>query len=323
MEGLIILLGGMMGAAFTLIVPIFAALVGLVVELILGVGWFIVRMFRQPASVEIETPVSAEMEMPASEAGSAVPPIAWMKWLRRSAWVFGGIVVFYVVVVGILQLFFFKPVATTMLHRFGEKAGVGLEFTDVRGDLFTGKFAIDGLKLESETGENSWKADVGTAAIDIAMLRILGERSWLDSLVVEDVTAEVNANAPPEFDPLATIKRVKDRPEPKRYQEKRRFGIRETRLENLQLTWNRPDSIQTLAIEHFDLENLKSEYAVFQVFFRSNAHGQLNETPWKIETEKTANRVAFRGRAPRAGGGHSRRSVQAVRKRDARCLRHR
>ena len=281
MEGIIILLGSLMGGIFLVVVPVFTAVLALIADLIAGLITLLIPNFRRPSSGESEPSVS--------QPGNITAAFPWMKWIRRIAWFSGGIVMFYIVVVSILQLFFFKPAASALLHRMGEKAGIGLAFTEVRGNLFTGRFAIDGLELESRAGtdRNAWKADVGTAAIDIDLLRVFGERSWLDSLVVKDVTAEVTAGPAPAFDPLAALKRIRDRPEPKRYREKRRFGIRETQLENLQLTWNRPGSSQTLAIEHFACENLKSEYAVFQVFFRSNARGQLNDTPWKIVTEKT------------------------------------
>ncbi len=275
MEGIILLFGGLLGGAFLLAGAIAAAGAGLVLDIVSSIISLLLSQRRSPAPTSGPT-------------ASAFPfPTPTRKQIRTAGIVSGGLLISILLIGSIVQLFFFKPAASALLHRHARNAGLELNFADISGNLFTGAFSIEKLELQSmPTGGNSWSAHVDSASVNIAMLRLLGKRAWLDSLIIDNATVGVETAAPPPFDPGAAIK-TSPPPASTRHRGKRRFGISETRLTKLQLSWKRPAGKQDLTVERFACENLMSEFALLQIFFRSHAHGRLNDTPWKIETRKT------------------------------------
>lgn len=263
---------------------IFAIFFGVVLSLFTAVLELIASIFG----------IAVRKSKKAQPIPDAAPPKTQKPWMRKALRFTGitaGIVLaMSLLALTVLQLFFLKPTVRWAANKIGVNHGIDIQIGQTDGNLFVGKLTLTDLQISgsTESGE-AWIGSAGHAKVQLDLLRILGNRTWLRDFQLGDCDINVTTPSPGTYDPGSILTRGRSAETPD-YREKRRFGIRNLEIDNLSITLNRADADKPtkFVVDRFRGNDIKSEFALFQVFFRSNASGSLNDTPWSIKTAATS-----------------------------------
>lgn len=207
------------------------------------------------------------------------------KGLMIVSGVFGVLFVLGLVFVFVLNTFFFTSTIRWVGNEAYQQTGIAIDFDDVEGSFFGGTFDFSNLNIERR-GDYPTEYDltVKTAAVDINITSLLFGIASLSSLEVEGVegdawTKGISETAPESASENQEITSDEAKP-------RRAFRVDKVDITNVNLTLHKEGVAPlSLDVESIDSAPFRSEYAVFDIFFRSNIQGRVNSSEIRIATQ--------------------------------------
>ena len=204
---------------------------------------------------------------------STKPSVAF-KWIKR---VSAGAFVATIVGLVAINFLFLKPVGNWALAKLEQRTGIEVIASDISGNLFTGTFRFAGLTAKRVSNEKSnFALKVAEIAGDLQMSTLVFGTPVLETLSVKDVSGR--------FD----VKKRDRNNKPRKIRTRRNFIIRHMTISNagVQLYNAREEALDVM-FTSVEARPLRSNYAVFDLFFRSNVSGTLAGRKLEIRSAPT------------------------------------
>lgn len=293
MEVLIVLIAELLAAplfaAFSAVLGFFGAILGGLLELIFALVSFgkSKRASRkapeQPLSTaDTSKPSYTQRPQPASW-GRSRPQ--WVKWTERALAAGLAIIVLSLLAINFL---FMEPTSKWIFAKVQDRTGIEVSASTVSGNLFTGRFEIADLVTRRDSiDKSSFDLQVGTIAVDIDMPSLVFGTATLQSIAIDAVSGRFE------------VKRRDKGKASRKIKTRRVFRIDDLKITNsaLQLI-NADNEVLNLSLIKAASAPLRSDFAVYDLFFRSNVSGTLSgqkieissleqnnsrETKWRID----------------------------------------
>jgi hypothetical protein len=321
MEGLIIVLFEVIAGPIMALVSAIAGLFGVLLSTIISLLTdFLVRpalkaCLRKKNPVEtssrsgskkilIDAPsptfASASEKIGPSGLSVSRSGIRWWRWLSIIT-ASGAACVLAAMLV--INQWFISDIVRMLLRKQQERTGISVVANSISGNLFSGYFQARGLRiLTDETSANQIDIDVQSVSIEIDVWRVLATPLVIHGMTIEGMSGryvrgigektystqqDANATVPDEIERKEltelTHQKVKSG---------RAFSISDFNLTNLDVIYGdarRPHSSPLpVAVNYMKVQSLRSEWAIFDVLFRSNTKGAIVHQPFSISTSGDA-----------------------------------
>lgn len=180
-----------------------------------------------------------------------------------------------------INLFFFEPSLRFIAGQIEKKNGIEVSFSSAEGDLFSGRATFHELKIKRH---NQPKTDFDLSArhvvLDIDMFSIASSPIKIETLHVEGIEGDVRSkDAPPAMAPAPPPSQGPSptSPAPEKLKAKKPFVIQDLALKGIKLRLHKgTHEPLLLSLSSMDSKPLRSQYAIFDTFFRSNISGDLD-----------------------------------------------
>jgi hypothetical protein len=279
MELLAILLGEFLLAplvtAFTIVVNGAISAFSLLLEMIFGLSI---------ASVKNKTPETK----PKKIAGNSNSP-AYQKNIftiaRWSARISGIICLLVLLIVTLANILFFNSTVKFAAKQVSKKTGATFDFDSADGNIFTGKIHFKNIRAEKIDSEKSdFRLSAKEALLDIEIFSLLSKPIVVEKLLIDGVKGEIIKKPSHEVDSKSGKQISKD----KKLRTRTNYEVKALQLTNIDLTLKKTDKPELkLLLSKIGSKPFRSQYAVFDTFFRSNIQGSLNGHNINISTEET------------------------------------
>jgi hypothetical protein len=259
MEALVLLLG-------EFLLPFVAVAIGLLLEFVAVGATLLCELVLVIRKLAGRRPVPA----PVSEAAPPRPRVR--VWLRRARIAVVAAVGLTLLVSAVLQLFFFESAVRWIFGRVRANTGIETTFASASGNLFTGRLEMAGVTVRragSGTSDFDFRADRVEADLDVWSLH--DDPIRIESLRIVRLRGTYTC--------VKEEKRLEAR-WPFRID---RFVLEDARVSVIDRSRETRMRLAVVA-ERWESRPLRSRRAVFDVFFRSNAQGTVDETPFSIRT---------------------------------------
>ena len=221
-----------------------------------------------------------------------------------------GFLIFVFLIITI-NLFFFEPTVRSLAAQIAQKKGMEFSFTAAQGNLFSGTLVLDGLTVKSSKGTKAdFDVEAKSVALDVNVFSLLSSAIIIERLRVDGVAGDISMKA---RDPTALpspAQQQADEP----LKPRKAFVIKDLSIRSLDVKlYNREREPLSLVLESLESQPFRSQYAIFDTFFRSNIQGTLEgktlsitsreipngrETEWSLEDFPVAAIGAFTDKAP-------------------------
>jgi hypothetical protein len=279
MEALVILLAEFLVAfiapAVVVAVESAAVLIGLIIQLAM---WLLLGKRRVAGP-----PVTAAAVSPGRRARAVEGLERWRKAFRKiTAVAFVGLALTLGGLV-LANTLFFEPTIRYAVGLVAKRAGTELDFKAVSGNLFTGRFAFENINARrvSDT-RRSFDLQVGKLSGTIDLWTLLNGPICFERLSVGSVSGT--------FRDPERRGAGEGGDDDERIRAKRRFRIEELTLRDVRVALSKGDSDGApvaLSLTSVTSTPLRSNFAVFDLLFRSNVAGQIDGHDFFISTGKT------------------------------------
>ena len=221
-----------------------------------------------------------------------------------------GFLIFVFLIITI-NLFFFEPTVRSLAAQIAQKKGMEFSFTAAQGNLFSGTLVLDRLTVKSSKGTKAdFDVEAKSVALDVNVFSLLSSAIIIERLRVDGVAGDISMKA---RDPTALpspAQQQADEP----LKPRKAFVIKDLSIRSLDVKlYNREREPLSLVLESLESQPFRSQYAIFDTFFRSNIQGTLEgktlsitsreipngrETEWSLEDFPVAAIGAFTDKAP-------------------------
>lgn len=276
MELLVILLAELLVVllvpAVALTVELAALLIGLSIEL---ATWLLLgrrRAARAPSTMSPAATASRWRETAGAFKG-------WTGMLRVVTAVALAGIVLTVGGLVLVNTVLFDPVVRQVVGLVAKRTGTELEFKSVSGNLFTGRFAFEDITARrvSDT-KGSFNLKVASLSGDIDLQTLLFGPVSLRRLSVDTVSGTFH-------DPEKRKASENVQDDDGRTRTKRRFRIEDLTLRNVDVALSKGDGAPVaLSLKSVSSMPFRSNFAVFDLLFRSNVVGQIDGRDISIST---------------------------------------
>ncbi|WP_108882817.1 hypothetical protein [Anderseniella sp. Alg231-50] len=214
-----------------------------------------------------------EQDEPVSPPANYSPSVA-LKWIKRAS-----VGVFVVIIAGliVINFLFLKPIGNWALAKLEQRTGIEVAASDISGNLFTGSFRLTGLTAKRESSEkSSFDLKVDEVSGNLVMNSLVFGTPVFDTLSVNGVSGRFDVK-----------KRDKDR-KPRKIKTRRDFIVKHMMISGVTLQlYNASKEALDVNFNSVESRPLRSNYAVFDVFFRSNISGTLAGRKLEIRSAPT------------------------------------
>ena len=194
-------------------------------------------------------------------------------WRRRLRYTF--LAVFAVATIGLLlvNFVFFESTLRFALGRVEASRGIKVTFNAASGNLFTGEFAVEGLRAVRQASETTkFDLRVEQATADVEMTSLLSPTKTVESLAVSGIRGRID--------------RIGKKTRPHR-RVKKRFEVNDLSVKDVQVEFlNRVTARKLSAgVTVYSLSGrpVRSRLLVFDILFRSNVTGRIGGRPFLVE----------------------------------------
>ncbi len=290
MELLVILLGEFLLFPF---IAAIGALVNLVATLIGGVFELAFCLISSTGKEKSEAPKS-----------NIVRPKTTFP-LKVVTRVSGTLFLIVIVFLFAVNTFLFEPTARFLISKIEDKTNIEISFSSVDGNVFSGELALAGLNAQRQ-GHEKLDFDISAQKVrlNIDIFSLLSNPIAIEALAVDGVRGNItdkikqkDVNSQGKFE--VAIGRFKfgvkdndnnqtetDAPL-KKLKAKKAFVIKDLAVNDIEIGVYKNDKEPlVLALNKIHSAPFRSEYAVFDTFFRSNIEGSLNSHKIIISTEE-------------------------------------
>jgi hypothetical protein len=291
MEGLVLLLSGLIElvvVAVPLLVEAAVFLVAAAIELaaalleLLGVGAAGALTARERHAVQATPPSATGLSQTAvaPAAAEVAPPFDWPAFRRRTrkvALVTGIMLALTLAVLLIANTFFFAAIIRWSVRGLPQRHGVTIDFDGAEGNLLTGRVRLRGVSIARPRHPISqFDLTIGDVSVDIAILRLLR-----GSLEFEHAEAHEVRGAYERVGRDAELLPRRGFASPRLFIEDVRITVHDA------IDPNRVAALE-LAIDSLEAQPFRSQWAAFDVLFRSNARGTIDGHAFRIATREIA-----------------------------------
>lgn len=290
MELLVILLGEF------LLFPVFAAigaLANLVATLISGIFELIFCLMSSTGKRKRTSPNSVTVHSKLSFPFKAVTRISGVLFLI--------IIVFSLAV----NTFLFEPTAQLVISKIEDKTGIEISYSSVSGDVFSGELALLDLHVQRQGHENlDFNISAQKIGLNIDVFSLLLKPITIEELSIDgvrgnikDKTKQEDISSKSKFKTaIGAIQlgvkhkdnnQIEADSQPEKLKAKKAFVIHHLAINDVKLDVYKNDKEPlVLALNKIHSAPFRSEYAVFDTFFRSNIEGSLNNHKITISSEE-------------------------------------
>lgn len=181
-------------------------------------------------------------------------------------------------VVGLLcvNTWFFEPALRWILDGVQARTGIEITFESANGNLFSGRANVAGLRLErSADALSEFSLGVEDSVVDVKVWSLLWGPATIEELKLTGMRGS--------FTRVASPDRVKV---------KRAFRVSRCVLEDMDVnvedrTRSGKPLVLSIRINDFDSRPLRSQWAVFDVLFHTNARGTIDGNPFLVESRES------------------------------------
>ncbi len=294
MEGLVILLGDFIAAALVpaivLLIEAIVAAVSVIAELIgllfsgaltkrAGHKPSVPKEFdRKPSSVEAKGTNSAqkvadESAVRKQDSAARIQPLD--RWLRRI--VSCSVLLFALTLIGafLVNQFFFDPAVRIVWHQIESRTSIAVDFEKAEGSFWTGKLNLSDATIKREGHPHSnFDVKVKEMTFDIGMWNLLSSNPVFEQVAIRGAKGS--------YERLEIVERLEPR---------RNFHIDEFLLEDIELAiidqTREPRVVNfALQVDSLATRDFDSRWAVFEILFRSDATGRIDNRPFLITSKQ-------------------------------------
>ena len=217
----------------------------------------------------------------------------------------GALFLFIIVSLFSVNTFLFEPTARFLVSKIEGKTNIEISYSSVDGNVFSGEIAFVGLNARRQGHE---KLDFDLSAqkveLNIDIFSLLSNPIAIEALTVDGVRGNItdkikqkNLNSQGKFElAIGTFKlgvedndskQIETDPPLKKLKAKKAFVVNVLTINDVDLEVYKNDKEPlVLALNKIHSAPFRSEYAVFDMFFRSNIEGSLNNHKIIISTEE-------------------------------------
>jgi hypothetical protein len=267
MEALVILLAELLGAPIIAALVFFATLVLLAFSLLLGL---LRRVFPRDGDRDESRARYPDRRFALRQRRSRI-----LGWMRASAFATLGLMVAALLAANFL---FLDPLAERVLAAAGRHTNTEIAFTSIAGNIFTGEFALTGVKAKREaTAKSSFDLAAHRLTVDIDLWTLLARPVTFETVIVEGVTGSIRS--PERRKRTGAPGDVKLKP-------KRKFLIRDLALSDVAIALSKGENAPVaVVLNSVKTTGFRSNFAVFDTLFRSDVIGTLDSRELVIATE--------------------------------------
>lgn len=264
-------------AAIMLAVQVCALILELIFELIAWAAFG--KTKKKPSSVAAAEESSAEKKTPDKKtARPAFSDKQWKRirvWTRRVALAFGVLLVLTLGTIFVLNAFFFQPTLRWALNKVDQSTGIAITFDGAEGNFWTGRVEISGAQFKRQGNPVSdFDIAIEKLSIDLAMSDALRGKARFEKLSFQGVSGEYIRFKPAE-----------------KTGKKRRYSIDSLSVNDVKIdftdhTFKNQPFQTTLEVERFAAKPYRSNWAVFDILFHSNATGKIDGSPFTLVSKE-------------------------------------
>ncbi|MGI9464045.1 MAG: hypothetical protein ACR2OM_08895, partial [Aestuariivirgaceae bacterium] len=265
-------------------------LIGLIVEFVIAIAIPVVAIFIDLivsivsliAHVLFGYPAKKRSSKTQKPPSTKTPHPAVSKILLVCASLSGGLLVAASVAVVAANTFMFEPTVNWLAGKVSEKSGIGIEVGEADGSLLTGRLSLKRLRIERRNpSKTEYKLSVSRAEMDLDLLSFAFGTARFSMLSVEGVSGEIWSK------PRPSDTSPSDRSKSQRQSPRKEFEIAQLGLSDVRISLHRPNSPSvSLAIDKLSSAPLRSQYAVFDTFFRSDVVASIDGHQVLISTDR-------------------------------------
>ena len=285
MEALVILLLEFLLAPiillFTLLFNVLICVIGLIVELIFKAATSATTKCANKTSSNPEPQRKRVNSIKITNSVFFAKTVYALKWLRNVSLF---LIISIICVLFIINFALFEPTIKWIFTKVEQKTGIELNAEQIKGNIFTGKISFHQLMVKRESPiKTSFKLDIDELSLDIDWLSLILRPITFDTLVINKVTGNItqpnlqaHANDNDNTDKEPTIKT------------KRLFVINNLDVNKINIIFakNGDTSTTPIFIDKINIPKFRSNYAIFDLFFRSNITGSIDSHPILIATSE-------------------------------------
>jgi len=213
-------------------------------------------------------------------------------WFLKKAALLG--LIFIVITLSIINFVFFDPAMRKIADIVSKRTGIKIEFASVSGNIFTGHINFADMKV-IQTKENKTNFDLAfkNAEIDLDMLSLLLRPIVFEKINISDVSGNIKqqdkVTSPQDNKKLLnlnlgkldiTLKKKSDKDtesQNTQNQPKREFIINNLVFRNINVSFIKGTNLPiNISLENIISQSFRSNYAIFDIFFRSNINGSID-----------------------------------------------
>ena len=202
------------------------------------------------------------------------------KLLLGTTSVSGGLFAFGAMAIVAINLFWFEPVITWVAGKISQKTNIEISFDGASGNLLTGQLSLQDLKVERRNTEKTeYALLVKKVDADLDVLSLVFGTPNLSLLTIDGISGDIWSKS------KSTANRSKTTPAKPR----KSFEVENLKLSAASIRLSRPGTAPvTLGIKSMTSQPFRSQYAIFDVFFRSNVEASIAGHPVQISTTNTS-----------------------------------
>lgn len=194
----------------------------------------------------------------------------------------GGIFVLAVLTLFIVNTFFFYPTSQWAAGLVGQKTNMEISFDEARGNIFSGKIHFENLNVVSKAPVKDKFLSAENLSMDVDVLSLLFRPVRVQHFSTQNVQGKFYSSRKQ----ISESNGRKDAE--KKVKAKTGFVIEQLNIKNVKIElYNENQQSLNLEIEKITSEPFRSEYAVFDTFFRSNISASINGHEFHIKTQET------------------------------------
>ena len=190
-----------------------------------------------------------------------------------------ALALFVLVMVGlfVLNTFLFKPTVDYIAAAVSAKTNTGIEYTGVKGNFFNGLFEFENLEVYKK-GTSKFDLDfsIETLLIDIDVFSLISSPIIIEFLEADGIDGAVFQNE---------IAKIGGDKAPKTLKAKKGFIIEGLSITDANIEFRKHDKhLADIDIIKIISTPFRSNYAMFDTFFRSNILAEVNGSVVKIKS---------------------------------------
>ena len=192
--------------------------------------------------------------------------------------------VFIIAILCIINFAFFAPSIRWVAGNVSTATGIEIEFSAVDGNIFTGHINFTNLKVKQiKENKTNFDLTLENAEIDLDVPSLLLRPIIFEKMNISGVSG--NIKQPPKSNITNQHNNTK---EPKKTRHKRDFIIDDLKFNNINASLTKGENPPVnILLENIISQPFRSNYAIFDIFFRSNITGKIDGHAVSISTEKT------------------------------------